>query len=1061
MKRMLLSALLMLLTVAGAFAQLTIRGKIIDDTGAPVPSATVVVKGTTYGTTSDATGKYQFTCPSVPQSLYVSALGYLDKEVPYNRESVGVITLEPDRKNMNEVVVVAYGTAKKISLTGSVATVTAPQMDQRPLSNPLASLEGAAAGVQVNNTVGQPGSSPTIRIRGFASVNYSNDPLYVIDGVPFGGNVADINPADIESISVLKDAASSALYGARASNGVIIMTTKRGAKNNTSLNFTMNQGFYDKGINEYEKIGANDFMETMWAGYKHTLLSTQGSSFTNATAGAEASRSLVGTYLFSNIYNKPDTALFDANGKLVADASILPGYAGDLNWYNGIERVGKRSDYNLSARTGTDKNSVYFSVGYLNEQGYIKFSDFKRLSARVNADLQATKWFKYGVNVSGTHQIANNAPSQPSQSTSSNNPIYFARNIAPIYAVHAHDAVTGDYILDANGNQTYDNGDARQQLHSRNAIWENELNKLEVTRNTMQSQAYANITFLKNFTLSVVGDINTRSDEQMKYDNATIGDGVGQGRSARTNYRYLNYTARQTLTWSQKFMNVHIVDVMVGHENYNNQYTYLYAYKTDEQFVGQTQLENFGTMTSLTDYTYKYRTEGYFSRARYNYKDQYFLEASFRNDGSSKFFNPWGNFFSIGGSWIVSKEAFFDPLASKINFLKLRTSYGEVGSDIGLPYYAWQPLYDINQNANAAALYKKQNGSTNLLWEKSASIGIALESRIFDRANVMVEYFNKKSINLIFDVNQPLSAGATSVDDPVSIITKNIGSVANKGWEFTYDVDVVRTKDFRFNFGGNITFMKNKVIKLADENKDGIINGTKKIMEGHGIYDYWLEDFVGVDQMTGSALYNTDSTVLTSNGVTVKDKLYTTNPNKARRVWSGSSLPNVFGTFTTTFTYKNFILSGLFTWAKGGKVYDDTYKALMSASGTASAMHKDILKSWNGVPAGMTESSENRIDPNGVPLVDFNNSALNNGRSNRFLKDGSYMVVKNINLSYRFSKDLISRLQMKSLTAGITVDNLYTSTKLRGMNPQQSFDGVTTNTFVTPRVISFLLNVGL
>jgi len=1077
MRKFLLLALVCLLTVTGAWAQRTVKGRITDEAGVPIQSASVIVKGTHNGTTTDVLGNFTLALPPNSKVLIVSALGYGGKEIALNNESTFNISLAvATGKSMQEVVVVAYGTAKKESLTGAVTSVNASAIEKRPLTNAVAALEGSAAGIQVNNTVGQPGSSPSIRIRGFSSVNYDNEPLYVIDGVPFGGNVADINPADIESISVLKDVASSALYGNRAANGVIIMTTKKGTKNATSINFTMNQGFYDKGINEYKKMGPNDFMETMWKGYKNSLRTSQpGTYTTDALAGAKATKSLISDYLKLNIYDKPDTALFDNNGKMVSDAHIKPQYADDLDWYKGYERLGQRSDYNLSGRTGTDKSSLYFSVGYLNEKGYINYSDFKRFSGRVNAELQATKWFKYGFNIAGTHQVSNNTPAGTDQFIAFVNPIFFSRTIAPIYPVHLHDPATGDYVLDALGNKQYDDGSVtRNEYVGRHAIWENELNKDQFFRNTVMGQAYATISLPKNFTVGLVADVNSRTDDEQVYNNAIIGDGSGNhGRASRNNYRYLNYTLRQTVSWNQKFNNVHNVEVMAAHENFNYEYNNLFGYKTNEAFPGQVQLANFTSITALYDTRDVYRTEGYLTRGRYSFEDKYFFEASFRRDASSKFFDRWGNFWSVGGSWTISKEKFFDHLTDKVNFLKLRASYGEVGNDAGVPYYAWQSLYDLNQNANATAVYRMQFENLNLHWETSTSLDAAVEGRIFERANVAIEYFDKKSKDLIFKNNLPLSAGATSSTDAESVLIQNIGSVSNRGWEFTFDVDVIRNKDFSFNFGANATVMKNKVVKMPEANrKNGIINGTKKIMEGHSVYDYWLPQFVGVDQMTGNALYLADTVNYSLNSsasnaipgaylVTINGQTYTTYTTYAKRDWSGSAIPDVFGSFSSTFRYKNFTLGGIFTYALGGKIYDNSYISLMTMNGTVNALHKNLLKAWDGVPKDITATSDNRIDPKGTPVVDFARADKNYASSTQFLQSASYLVVKNINLSYKFSDALISKLQLKSLTVGVSADNLYTATKLRGMNPQQAFTGINDNTFVTPRVVSFILNVGL
>lgn len=1074
MRKSLLLALLFFAVVTVARAQQVVKGKLTDETGAPIPGASVLIKGTTVGTTTDGSGSFSITLPPKSKILVVSALGYGEKQVTIGTATDFSVTLSRSTKNMDEVVVVAYGTAKKESITGAVTSITSAAIEKRPISNAVAALEGSAAGIQVNNTVGQPGSTPSIRIRGFSSANYSNDPLYIIDGVPFGGNVADINPADIESISVLKDAASAALYGNRASNGVIIMTTKKGTKNGaTSLNFTMNQGVYDRGINEYEVLGPNQFMETMWKGYRNSLRTSNPVLYPDdATAGAKATSNLISDVLRLNIYNKPDNALFDADGKLVSDAQILPLYAEDLNWFDPYERLGHRQDYNLSGRTGSEKNSLYFSVGYLNEKGYINYSDFKRISGRINAELNPTKWIKYGFNIAGTHQISNNTPAGSSSSGSIVNPINFSRSMAPIYPVHLHTPGTGEYVLDGLGNKRYDDGlTTRNQLAGRHAIWENELNKDRFYRNTVLGQAFATISFLKHFSFNFTGDINARADDEQVYGNALIGDGAPTGRAFRYNYRYLNYTTRQTLAWTQSF-NDHNIEVLAGHENFNYEFNYLYAFKTGEVVPNNVQLVNFTTISSLTDLRDKYRTEGYFTRARYSYQDKYFFDASFRRDASSKFLDPWGNFFSVGGSWTISKEKFFDQLSSKINFLKLRTSYGEVGNDGGTgspSFYVAKALYDLNQNANLGAVYRIQFENPNLVWEKSAAIGAAVEGRIFNRANFTVEYFDKKSKNLIFNYNLPLSAGATSTSAAEAVLVQNIGSISNRGWEFSFDVDVVRTKDFTFNFGANATWLKNVIETLPEPNrKNGIVSGTKKLMKGHGIYDYWLPQFVGVDQMTGRSLYKIDTVLYTASNpvpaahrVTINGANYTTNVSYAERNWSGSAIPDVFGSFSPTFRYKSITLSSLFTYALGGKIYDNAYISLMSMSGTPGSLHKDILKSWDGIPKDMTATSENRIDPNGTPVVDFARSTFNNGQSNRWLKDASYLVLKNVTINYKLPLDLIEKVSLKNVTVGVSAENLFTATKRRGMNPQQNFNGLNDNIFVTPRVISFSLNVGL
>lgn len=1010
--------------------------------------------------------------------MVVSYIGMLTVEEAVKPEMR--IVLRPTSQQLDEVVVtVAYGTAKRESITGAVSAIDTKDIEIRPVTSVAGALEGKTTGIQINNTYGEPGSNPTIRIRGFGSINGNNDPLYVIDGVPFGGNISDLNTNDIESLSVLKDASSSALYGNRASNGVILITTKKGKSDRLNVRANIKQGIYQRGIPEYERLNADEFMETMWTGYRNSLISTLSDTYpTVEAANAAASATLVSDILKYNIYNKPEDALFDANGKLVAGAQILDGYKDDLDWYKDAERLGYRQDYTFSADAASDKASYFFSLGYLDEKGYIKTSDFQRWTGRANVDITPKKWFKAGFTLSASHQVSNSTTGSASDANSYVNPFMYARNIAPIYPVHLHDMETGEYILDDNGNIQYDGGDTygRAQYNGRHVIWENELDMDRTFRNTAQGMAYADIYFLNNFTFTIKGDINLRNSENQSYDNPTIGNGAGQGRAKRIHYRYKNFTFQQQLMWNKKIKD-HSIDVLLGHENYNYNYSYQYGYKTTLTFDGNTELNNFSKKSALDGYQNNYRTESYLGRLRYNYNSKYYFDASFRRDGSSRFHpdNRWGNFWSVGGSWSIMREDFMNSLEDKINSLRLRASYGEVGNDAGVGYYGYLPLYALDTNGEQGAVYKTQNAAPDIKWETTSSFGVALEGRIFDRANFTFEYFDKRSKDLLFDVYLPLSAGATSIDDAEATITKNLGSVSNRGFEMNVDVDIIKNNDWIWNVGVNATFLKNKILKLPEENReDGIINGTKRYLEGHGIYDFWMYQYVGVDQMTGNSLYlpNLDEyyvgepmpgkKALPSDYlVKIGDQYYTTYTTYAKKDWSGSAIPKVYGSFSTALSYKNFDLNALFTYAIGGKTLDYSYQSLMSVTSNPNAIHRDILKSWSGVPEGMTETSPNRIDPEGIPVIDYDRSSKNNATSTRFLQDASYLVVKNVTLAYNLPKPFVKKLDLSNIAVNLSIENLATLTGLKGMNPQQSFSGTNNNAFVTARVYSLGISVSL
>jgi len=1048
--------------------------------GSSIPGASVVIKGTTVGTITDMEGKFTLKAPLNAKAFIVTFVGMQTAEVPITNTNSFKIKLNSQNVAMDEVIVVAYGTAKKESLTGAVSTVSSKAIEGRPVSSVTSVLEGKAAGVQVNSTYGEPGTDPIIRIRGFSSVNGSNAPLYVLDGVPYDGNISDLNPQDIDNISVLKDAASTTLFGNRASNGVILITTKKGKLGGSSIRASINQGVYNRGMKEYDRVGPNDYMEIMWKGDRNNLMSTQPTLYpTEALANAEASKSLVPTYLKYNIFNKADNALFDANGKLVSDAKVRPGY-NDLDWYKEIERLGHRQDYTISGEGSTDKSNYYFSAGYLDEKGYVKSSDFRRFTGRTNINITPKKWLKAGISISGSHQISNFTTGDAGSATAYVNPFYYARNMAPIYPVYLHDMSTGEYMLDANGNTQFDRGSlyARPQNLDRHIVWETQLNMDQTYRNTLQSQAYMDFIFLKDFTLSVKGDLNVRNSENQTYNNATIGDGAGnKGRASRTFYRYKNYNFQQQLTWKKQY-GLHNLDVFAGHENYSFNYAYTFGYKTTETFEGGKELVNFTNITSLDGYQNNYNTESYLSRARYNYDNKYFLETSFRRDGSSRFYkdNRWGNFWSAGASWTISKEKFMAAYLDKINMLKLRASYGEVGNDASVGYYGYMSLYNLDQNANIGAPYKTQNESLDIKWETSSAMGIALEGTFFNRLNLSVEYFDKRSQDLLFNVYLPLSAGGTSTTAAESTITKNLGSVSNRGVEVVFDVDVVKNHNWKWNVGFNATTLKNKIVKLPEQNRaNGIVNGTKKYMEGHGIYDFWMYQYVGVDQMSGRALYQPDldkyyiGTVAEAGKtqfpsaylVTIGDKNYSTYTTYAKKDWSGSAIPDVYGSVSSSLSYKNFDLSMVCTYSVGGKTLDYSYQSLMTVTSTPHALHADLLKAWSGVPAGITETSSNRIDPSAVPVINYYLSTYNDALSTRFLQDASYLVLKNIGINYNFSRNITNKLDISNLAVSFSVENLATFTKLRGMNPQQSFAGTSDNAFVTARVFSMGINIKL
>ncbi len=1089
---------------------ITVKGTVKDaSTGEGIPFASIQLKGTLTGTSADLDGNYTIDVPK-NGTLIFSSIGYVNQEAVVEGRTVIDILLATDAEALEEAVItIAYGAAKKSSLTGAISNVNSEKIESRPVSAVTSVLEGTVTGVQVNSTTGAPGSDPSILIRGNGTINGSTSPLYVIDGVPFSGNLSDLNPNDIESLTVLKDAASSALYGNRAANGVILITTKKGKSGRVAVTANVSQGIYQRGMKEYDYATANEFMEVAYRElYNRTLYPTLDMTYDEIVATAQdatkraaaheyASKNLIADKLYLNIYNVSDDALFDSNGKLVSNAAIKSGYLDDLNWFDQTITNGYRAEYNVSASAASEKSDYYFSVGYLDENGYLRNATFDRFSGRASVNVKPTSYLKVGLNINATHQTYNNMDAGSSAYV---NPFMYCRNIAPIYPVHVHDINTGAYILDDQGNKQYDGGSyidangqvvvTRNQYADRHVIWENELNKDVSTRNTMNAITYAEFYFLKDFTFTVTGNMNLRGSRTQSYDSAVIGDGKGNsGRGSRSEYQYKTFSFQQQLRWSHQF-GEHFVNALVGHENYSNTYDYLYGYKTNEVFPGINNLRNFTEITSLYNYGNYYRTESYLSRVRYAYADKYNVEASFRRDGSSRFHKDarWGNFWSIGANWLISKEAFMQNVGW-VNTLKLRADFGEVGNDSGTGYYGYQALYTSGQNANKGAYWLSQLANNELMWETAQSWGVGIEARLFNRWNLNVEYFDKRNKDLIFDVILPISAGATSTGGTNPGITQNIGTMSNRGVEIETDFDVIRNRDFRFNVFANATFLKNKIVKLPDQNKDGIIDGTKKYVEGGDRYAYFLYHWEGVDQMTGRSLYtwddekfyitddNTDDGNVIygtapqydeegeiTNGVSlmgandyiiIGGKPYVYNSGSyGKRDFCGTAIPKVYGSFGFNMSWKGLSFNTIFTYSLGNLAYDGIYSSLMTVGGTPSSMHHDIwANNWMGIPSGMTETSADRISKTVNPQINNTYSSYNNATSDRWLISGSYLVLKNINLSYSLPKRWVNRLEMEGISLSVSCENAFTLSARQGMNPQQSFSGtVSSNTYTTARV---------
>lgn len=1069
-------SLLIMATVGGMAQGVSVTGYVVDENNLPLWGATVKVKDEGWGTITDVKGKFSLNNIKTTQLLVFSYLGKQTVET-MAKDGIKVVLHQQSEELEEAVVPVAYGRLKKQAVTGAVASIHGKAIERRPVTSVTAALDGEIAGVFVNNTYGQPGDDPAISIRGFSSVNGVNTPLYVVDGVPFAGNFSELNPDDVESISVLKDAAAAALYGNRAANGVILVTLKQARTERLTMNFTVRQGIYARGIKEYECLGSDDFMEVMWKSYRNSLMTINPGLYpTLEAANAEASATLIPNVLGYNIYNLADDALFDAKGHLAEGATVLEPIREDLDWFAPLGRKGFRQEYSLNGGAGGEKSDYYFSLGYLNEEGFLKNAGFDRLTSRLQLNVLPRQWLKFGLSLSGNYQ---NQDITDGTQNSYVNAFNVSRYFAPIYPVHLHDLATGEYIPDEKGEKQYDNGvNGRKQYVGRNIVWENELNRNRQTKTTLMGGAFADLKLPLGFTFTLKGDLYLADQERKVYYNAEIGDGMGAGKTYRYQYRFKRYVFQEQLKWNG-VLGKHQAEVLLDHENYYYNYQYTALAKSDQILPGNLALSNFTTLQNVIGYPQNYRTESFLGSLRYNYDEKYFTEIAFRRDGSSRYHpdHRWGNFGSVGIAWLASRENFLKNVRW-LDYLKLRFSYGEVGNDASVDYYAWMSLYKIAVNGGEAAFYKSQNVAEDITWETLASYDAALETTLFGRWNIAVGYFDKRSDDLLFDVSLPLSAGATSTDaSQMAKITRNLGSVSNRGWEISTDVDILHSKSWHWNVGVNATFLKNKILTLPAENRlNGIVvaGQNQKYMEGHSMYEWWLPCYAGVDRLTGNSLYLPDLDTYSIGDeqgdkqplpeddlVKIGDRYYTTNTSFAQKDWCGSALPKVYGGFSTQLDWKGISLSALFTYSVGGKVYDQPYASLMATASVPGAVHRDILKSWEKAPEGMQEDSPDRLDPEGIPVINADLSGRNNATSSRFLIDASYLWVKNITAAYAFPGSVARKLDVQSVRFNLSLENVALFARRKGMNPQQSFNGLNDDVLVAPRIISLGLTVKL
>lgn len=1074
----------------------TVTGSVLDAANnEPLIGATIMPIGGGQGTAADIDGNFTLNIPDNVKQVTVSYVGYKTKTVAVTNPLR--VYLESTSTNLDDVVVIAYGTGTKESLTGSVAVVDSKQIEDRPVTSVTSALEGNAPGVQVNNSTGTPGSSPSIRIRGFNSFTSAQSPLYVVDGVVYDGSISDLNPNDIESMSILKDAASCALYGNRGANGVILINTKR-AKGQGKVDVTLQvrQGMYNRGLPFYDTLDANQWMETCLNAWANGGVS-QKSYNDYASALAALSPNFVNTFLLGqNIYDKPGNQLFDpATGKLLGN--VLPGY-NDLDWWDAISRSGYRQEYNVNAAGATEKFNVFASVGYLKEQGYMLQTDFERFTGRVAADFTPVSFLKIGTNIAASYQDSEDGSADADNLNATTNP-FLTNFYAPVRPYYQHNE-DGSVMIGDDGKPVWNTLGLNK---GDNVAWVMRLNRSDWTTINVNGSLYGTVILPYGFEATVRGNMLRSKVNGLEYSNDKIGAQKGAGGLDLSGQSVNSHTFMQTLTWNHDY-GLSNIDVLLDHENYEYSYDTNFLRKSGQLLPNNYYASNFENMDYSSQSIGKMRTESYLGRVRYNYDQKYFGEFSIRRDGTSRFAknNRWGTFWSVGGSWIITKEKFMQNL-EWLNYLKLRAAYGAVGNDAAASIYSYYNTFFQTTYGTFGALVPYDLASTDLRWESTKTLDIALEGSLFnDRFTFSVGYFDKRNADLLYNVTLPSSAGTAggpgSFGANLSVM-QNIGTMSNRGWELQFGVDIIRSAEFNWHFDIDASFVKNKIVKLPY----GHSMPAQGLFYNKSIYQHYTYEWAGIDTQTGNSLYymapdspdlwvwddnghrdtkqeqqTWDNTVAAAKGSGHYFEDENGNPLTDRTEYAyrrdmGTAIPTVYGSFGTQLSWKGINLGLLFTYSLGGKTYNSNYASLMNfGTNEAGALHKDILNAWTGTPAvrpfeDVSEKQDgsskiylinsSEIDPNGVPINDTNLSQYNSASSSRFLISNNYLCLKNLNISYDFPAKWVNPMKLKGLNLGFSVDNLFIITRQKGLNPQYGFGGGQGAYYVPSRVFSFQL----
>ena len=1056
MKRLTLLLACFFISMGLATAQNTkVTGTVVDESGEPVIGASVVVKGNaSIGTVTNVEGQFTLDVPASAETLIIRYLGAQDQEVAV-APNVSV-TLNSSSTDLDELVVVAYGTAKKSSITGSATQVSGETLSRKNQSEITKALTGEVAGVQVMTTSGQPGSNATVRIRGFGSANSSRAPLYVVDGLPYDGDISAISASDVESTTVLKDASAAALYGSRAANGVILITTKKGKKGVSNIEVDIKKGINMRLIPLYEVIDSPErYSELSWEALRNYGQLQNGLS--PVAAGIYASNNLFDvTNGMSSVYNmwntNPNAVVDPVTGRFSgANRKYSP-----EKWSDHMFNTGDKTEASVRFSGGEDKLSYFTSFGILDEKGYYIGSDFSRLNARTNLNYQPREWLKATTNLSYSYMEFDN----PSQTDDQNNGFQFVNNMPSIYPVYQRDS-DGKLIADPLvGGNRYDfgmqPGYERGYASGINPVGTVNLDSKGQVSHQLIGNANFEISFLDNFKFSSTNGYQYLSFLSTNLTNPYYGDAQGIGRIEREHLSYLGLSNTQMLSYQKLIADHHTINAFVAHESSKLVIQDDYAAKYNLANPSSPEFSNAISMTTIAGYTLDKSMESYFAQVKYDYDEKYFADVNLRRDASSRFQNKWGTFGSAGAAWVISKEEFMSDI-ELIDHLRLKASYGTYGNEAlnlgseNANFYPTQNLYSI-RNLNDEITYSLYYiGNPNLTWEKSNMFNTGIEFGLWDdRLEGEVEFFQKKTNNMIFNkqVSPSLGYAAAPVND---------AELQNTGIEFNLKGKIIKTSDWEVQLFVNGSHYTNKMMSMPMEGskqKNFELHAPYGWSKGHSIYDFYLREYAGVDPTTGQSqwftYFDNNNPVLDDNGQPTGgftrianmteylakraeegksvslDEQTTTNYAEATLKYANkSAIPDLTGAFGLNVKFKGFELSAQVIYGIGGYGYDYVYAGLMGNDrvGTMN-WHKDIEQRW-------TASGQETQVPRLSATYDTNV----NSPSTRFLTKRDYLGLNNVRLSYSFPKRWTEKVKIEKSSIWVSGDNLYLSTARKGYFP--------------------------